>query len=231
MRFTAPADNLDQHILRSYSVLRWFMVGFGFVLPLLLVFGGISSWWWLKEALPVQDSLSAYYHAGNPCIPFQGVYRDLFVGLLAAIGFCLVIYTGFGKLENWLLNIAGVSLLGVAYFSTDWPNPAALESCKLTPGFQPFNASLLLGLPASIHTLSAVIFFLAITLVNFFTALNTLKSFLTETNNDSGEMSFEYFVLSCPFPLFPSCFSFEATGDWSSGLNGQVSGHFPFTGS
>jgi hypothetical protein len=175
MRFTAPADNLDQHILRSYSVLRWFMVGFGFVLPLLLVFGGISSWWWLKEALPVQDSLSAYYHAGNPCIPFQGVYRDLFVGLLAAIGFCLVIYTGFGKLENWLLNIAGVSLLGVAYFSTDWPNPAALESCKLAPGFQPFNASLLLGLPASIHTFSAVIFFLAITLVNFFTALNTVE--------------------------------------------------------
>lgn len=175
MRITAPPANLDQHILRSYSVLRWFMVGFGFVLPLLLVVGGTSSWWWLKEALPVQDSLSAYYHAGNPCIPFQGVYRDLFVGLLAAIGFCLVIYTGFGKLENWLLNFAGFSLLGVAYFSTDWPNPAALESCRLIPGFEPFKASLLLGLPVSIHTFSAVIFFLAITLTNVLTALNTVE--------------------------------------------------------
>lgn len=60
MRLTAPPDNLDQHNLRSYSVLRWFMVGFGFVLPLLLVVGGISSWWWLREALPVQHSLSAF---------------------------------------------------------------------------------------------------------------------------------------------------------------------------
>jgi hypothetical protein len=151
------------------------MVGFGIVLPLLLVLGGINSLWWLKEALPVQDSLSAYYHAGNACFPFQGVYRDLFVGLLAAIGFCLVIYTGFGKLENWLLNIAGVSLLGVAYFSIDWPNSAAIDSCRMIPSFQPFKASLLFGLPVSIHTFSAVIFFLAITLTNVFTALNTVE--------------------------------------------------------
>lgn len=151
------------------------MVGFGFVLPLLLVVGGINSWWWLKEALPVQDSLSAYYHAGNPCIPHQGVYRDLFVGLLAAIGFCLVIYTGFGKLENWLLNIAGVSLLGVAFFSTDWPNSAVLEGCRLIPGFQPHKASLLLGFPVSVHTYLAVVFFLAITLTNVFTALDTVE--------------------------------------------------------
>jgi hypothetical protein len=99
MRIFSSPDKLDDHILRSYSVLRWFMVGFGFVLPVLLVVGGINGWW-LKEPLPVQDSLSDYYHAGNPCMPFQGVYRDLFVGLLAAIGFCLIIYTGFGKLEN-----------------------------------------------------------------------------------------------------------------------------------
>lgn len=68
-----------------------------------------------------------------------------------------------------------MSLLGVAYFCTDWSNSAALESCRLIHGFQPFNASLLFGLPVTIHTLSAVIFFLAITLANVFTALNTVE--------------------------------------------------------
>lgn len=177
------------------------MVGFGFVLPLLLVVGGISSWWWLKEALPVQDSLSAYYHAGNLCIPSRGVYRDLFVGLLAAIGFCLIIYTGFGKLENWLLNIAGVSLLGVAFFSTDWPNPAVLESCKLIPGFEPHKASLLLGLPVSIHNFSAVIFFFAITLVNFFTALNTVEIIPNRDKQRFWRSVFQVFRLIMPVSL------------------------------
>jgi hypothetical protein len=185
MRIFSPPDNLDEHILRSYSVLRWFMVGFGLALPVLLVVGGINSWWWLKDALPVQDSLSAYYHAGHSCIPLQGVYRDLFVGLLAAIGFCLIIYTGFGKLENWLLNIAGFSLLGVAYFPTDWPNPAALASCRLVPGFQPYHASRLLGLPVSVHVVSAIVFFAAITLVNGLTALDTV-----EIIADPGERQF-----------------------------------------
>lgn len=201
MRIFSPPDNLDEHILRSYSVLRWFMVGFGFLLPLLLVVGGINSWWWLKEALPVQDSLSAYYHAGNSCVPLQGVYRDLFVGLLAAIGFCLVIYTGFGKLENWLLNVAGVSLLGVAYFSTDWPNSAALETCRLIPDFQPYKASLLLGLPVSIHTFSAVVFFFAITLTNVFTALDTVEIIDDTSNKSFWRKVFKVFRFIMPVSL------------------------------
>lgn len=103
MRIFDPHDNPDEHILRYYSVLSWFMVGLGFVLPLLLVFGGINNLCWPKEALPTQNSLSAYYHSDNPYIPLQGAYRDLFVGLLTAIDFYLIIYTGSSKLENWLL--------------------------------------------------------------------------------------------------------------------------------
>jgi hypothetical protein len=62
--------------------------------------------------------------------------------------------------------MAGFSLLGVAYFSTGWPNPAALESCRQIPNFKQHTASLLVGLPISIHTCSAVVFFVAITLTN-----------------------------------------------------------------
>jgi hypothetical protein len=155
------------------------MCGFGFALPLLLIVGGLLRFGWLEAPLAVQDSLSAYYHAGhrlaNSCTQFAGDYRDLFVGLLAAISFCLIIYTGFGKLENWLLNGAGLCLAGVAFFPTDWPGASVSGTClAANPGFQPFLASKLLGLPVSVHVVSAIGFFLLITLVNVLTAMDTV---------------------------------------------------------
>ncbi len=174
MRITNTPERLDMHILRSYSTLRWCMGVFGFILPLLLVMGGINRLWWLQAPLEIQNSLSAYYHAGFMCKHSAGVYRDLFVGILAAISFCLIIYTGFGKLENWLLNIAGIGLAGVAFFPMDWPEPQALSACQTIPGFVAFTSSKLFGLPISIHAASALTFFLAITLVNVFTAMDTV---------------------------------------------------------
>lgn len=170
----SPSD-LNQHILQSYSTLRWFMFGFGLVLPLLLVVGGLFRVWWLPEVLTVQNSLSAYYHAGSDCIPSQGVYRNLFVGLLAAISCCLIIYSGFGKLENWLLKFAGVFLGGVAFFPTDWPESQMIPLCQATENFQRFEASKLLGFPISIHNAAAILFFITITVVNIFTAQNTVR--------------------------------------------------------
>lgn len=169
MQPMASPKRLDTHILRTYSVMRWFMSGFGFLLPLLLVLGGVWSWWWLAEPLAVQNSLSAYYHAGS-CTAHDGVYRDLFVGLLTAISFLLIVYSGFGALENWLLNIAGIFLLGVAFFPTGWPEPQMV--CQGIPAFE---ASKLLGLPISVHLASAVAFFIAIAAVNYFTALDTVR--------------------------------------------------------
>jgi hypothetical protein len=174
MGITDPPKRLDTHILRSYSTLRWCMGVFAFVFPLLLVVGGINRLWWLATPLEIQNSLSAYYHAGSICTASIGVYRNLFVGILAAISFCLIIYTGFGKLENWLLNIAGVCLAGVAFFPMDWPESQAMSACQAIPGFVAFISSKLLGLPVSIHGASALAFFLAITLVNVFTAMDTV---------------------------------------------------------
>lgn len=154
----------------------------GFILPPLLVFGGLTSLWWLSTPLEAQNSLSAYYHAsgisesiGLDCTANDGVYRDLFVGILAVTGACSILYGGFNSLENWLLNLAGVFLLGVAFFPTDWPEQQFIDACSNLDGFQRFQASQLLGLPISIHGASAILFFLAITAVNFFTALKTVE--------------------------------------------------------
>lgn len=175
MQLTDSPDHLDTHILRSYSVLRWCMSGLGFALPLLLVIGGLKSWWWISAPLAVQNSLSAYYHAGSPCTALEGVYRDLFVGILTAIAACCVIYSGFGKLENWLLNFAGVCLAGVAFFPTDWPEPQVIDTCKATPGFVDFAPSQFLGLSLPLHFVAAIAFFIAIMLVNIYTAMDTVN--------------------------------------------------------
>lgn len=173
----SPKD-LAKHVLRTYSVLRWIMGILGILLPPLLVLGGLHGLWWLSTPLDAQNSLSAYYHAGAPglgCTTHRGVYRDLFVGFLTAISGCLIIYSGFNSLENWLLNLAGVFLAGVAFFPTSWPELQLLEVCKTMPGFEAFKASQLFGLPLSIHTTSAVLFFVAITAVNVLTALKTVQ--------------------------------------------------------
>jgi hypothetical protein len=167
---------LDQHILRSYSMLRWCMGVFALMLPLLLVVGGINSLWWIPAPLEIQNSLSAYYHAGSTCTSLGGVYRDLFVGILVALSLCLFIYKGFGKLEDFLLNIAAISLVCVAFFPMDWPEPQKLPECRGTPDFAAFTSSKLLGLPISIHFASASIFFIMLILVNIFTAMNTVDS-------------------------------------------------------
>jgi hypothetical protein len=200
MRITDPL-NLDTHILRSYSTLRWVMVIFGFVLPLLLVVDGINKLWWLSAPLEIQNSLSAYYYAGAMCTASDGVYRDLFVGILAAISFCLIIYTGFGKLENWLLNAAGICLAGVAFFPMDWPEPQALSACQVIPGFMAFTSSKLLWLPISIHTASALAFFLAITLVNIFTAMDTVKIIKDEKKKKFWKRIFSVFRFLMPGAL------------------------------
>ena len=176
MHLVTPPKRLDTHIAQTYTVLRLFMSLCGFVLPPLLVIGGLSQFLWLDAPLPVQNSLSAYYHAGsNECLSLAGVYRDLFVGVLVAISACLVVYAGFGKLENWLLNIAGVCLAGVAFFPMDWPEVPYRASCSAS-GFAPFPASTLLNInELPIHYIAAVCFFIAIVLVNVLTAKDTAK--------------------------------------------------------
>ena len=177
-----PDNLLKQNILGTYSTVRWTMVVLGVILPLLLVFGGLNRWFWLENPLEIQDSLSAYYHAGG-CTLKNGVYRDLFVGLLCAISACLIIYRGFGSLENWLLNFAGIFLLGVAWFPTGWSQSQIPDTCPIVSNVG-FEASQLFGFPIAIHGVSAVLFFAMIIAVNFCTAMDTLE----EDKNDTEEM-------------------------------------------
>ena len=103
MIFGSPTERLNTHILRIDSVRRWFMSGFGFLLPLLLVFGGLWRWFWLEEPLAAQNSFGFSYHARS-YTALEGIYRDMLVGLLTTIGFLLIVYSGFEAVEGGSLN-------------------------------------------------------------------------------------------------------------------------------
>ena len=78
----------------------------GLALPVLLVPLG-----WLILGVPPQDNLSSYVHTP---------LRDVFVGLLFAIGVLLFCYRGpRTRSKNWTANLAAAFALGLALFPLD----------------------------------------------------------------------------------------------------------------
>lgn len=135
----AGRDALLASISASYFRLRRGLAAISFALPVVL---------WLGTGLHTPPgSISAYYyfapgHAGPP-----GTMRDVFVGMLWAVGSFLVFYRGYSAAENWALNLAGVAAATIAISPMDWPPDAAWS------------------LHGRIHYGAAVVFFLAIAYV------------------------------------------------------------------
>ena len=150
------------HIADTYFYLRVSLGTIAVALPLVLWLGG--------KALGIapQPSISAYYFTD---------LRDVLVGALCAVGLALLIYKGFSRTEDWLLNAAGVLVVGVAWFPTD---PSRLLQC-----FAPCAAPCLAYAAAldrsadaliasGLHEYFAIGFFAAIGSVCIFCAQRTL---------------------------------------------------------
>jgi len=150
--------SIEEHIITTYGVLRRGIGLLAIALPIIL-----TAWGLIKYGLPLQDSISAYYHAFVPTaqppglfeIAGNGVMRNWFVGILWAIGVFLVLYRGYGRRENTALNIAGVLLIIVAMFPMDWTCGTACPK-------------------VSVHGVAAILFFLAIGYVCIFRSGDTL---------------------------------------------------------
>jgi hypothetical protein len=99
---------LQAHMVATYFFLRAGMAIMAFALPLLLWCGAAA------RGVPLQASMSAYYHASN------GLMRDEFAGVLVAIGAFLYLYEGFSRAENRALNLAGIFAVGVAMIPMEW---------------------------------------------------------------------------------------------------------------
>lgn len=146
-------DRIVKAISASYFLLRRGLAGLAFAFPILL---------WLGAGSPdLQASISAYYHysAAGPSPYGGGTMRDLFVGVLWAVGAFLFFYKGYSWKENWALNVAGIAAVLVAMLPMDW-SPVA--------GADPSRTAIL-------HQASAVTFFLAIAYVCLFDPGETLE--------------------------------------------------------
>lgn len=137
------ATELQAHMLGTYHNLRIGIGVIGIGLPVVLGLGGA-----IADGEPLRQSMSAYYYSPT--------MRDVFVGVLIAIGACLYLYKGFSSRENWALNLAGVMVVGVALFPTSPPGDK--EGSFLT-----------------VHSSLAVLFFACIAYMAIFRASDTLR--------------------------------------------------------
>jgi len=128
-------DKLRRHTLITYFKLRLGIGIIALLFPLVLGIGG-----WLLHASDLLSSMSAYYHTP---------LRDVFVGVLFAIGTFLYLYKGYSDGENYALNAAGVLAYGIALLPTSAPEGVKCET---------FTQS-------TLHGISAGLFFLAIAYV------------------------------------------------------------------
>lgn len=166
-----PSD-LQKHILASYSALRRGIGLLAVALPLLLSILGI-----VLADVALQESISAYYHAGN------GAMRNWFVGILWAIGVFLLLYRGFTKRENIALDLAGILLIMVAMFPMEWD---CGDSCQ----------------KLSVHGASAIGFFLMIGYVCIFRSFDTL--YLVKSDARRRSYRNAYRILGYLMWVFPA---------------------------
>ena len=163
---------LAENILASYIRLRNGLVLLAFFLPIILwVFGphvhARVAW------LPL-GSISAYYYSSM---------SDVFVGILCAVGAFLIHYNGNSLNEGRVLNVAGLALICVAFFPMDAESfhsayPDSYPNWFIHTHIMFPNAPInMYGL--SMHGISAVIFFLCISVVCIHFSKSTL-SFLPE---------------------------------------------------
>lgn len=162
MSLTHPSSthspSIEEHIVQTYNLLRRGIAYLAIAFPVIL-----TVWGFINYHLPLQDSISAYYHAFVPTaqppelfdVAGNGVMRNWFVGILWAIGVFLVLYRGYGRRENIALNVAGVLMIVIAMFPMGW-------TCGTTCP------------KVSVHGVAAILFFLAIGYVCIFRSGDTL---------------------------------------------------------
>jgi hypothetical protein len=120
-------QQLQAHIYNTYITLRVGLFLLALAFPILLL--GIG---WLNGIDP-QSSMSHYYFAFAPTSSESRVFpgRVVFVGILFALGVALILYKGFSKWENRLLNFAGGAALVAALFPMEAPDYC--RNCENTP--------------------------------------------------------------------------------------------------
>ncbi|WP_138380430.1 DUF998 domain-containing protein [Luteithermobacter gelatinilyticus] len=124
----------SRSLVISYLTLRKAIGVLGLSLPFVLVLGAL-----ILFATPLQGSISDYYYTGM---------RDVFVGIMCAIGVFLFSYRGYERKDDLAGDLAGLFAIGIALFPTK-PSPADLVTAQQQ-------------VISQIHTLFTALFFLTL---------------------------------------------------------------------
>lgn len=145
------STDLDEQFKRpsNRSVRVWVGI-MAFTLPTVLF---VLDWFFLTRSASFRGSISAYYH--SPA-------RDWFVANLFVSGIMLVTYFWWAKgtLSFWLTLVAGLAVIGVAFFPTWRPDPEVTALTQLQVAFGE-------GRVARVHYTCAIIFILSLAAIAF----------------------------------------------------------------
>ena len=164
-------NNYSQHILDTYFSTRVGIAVISILFPLILWLVG------LMLGIELQGSISSYYHTPM---------RNVFVGILFAIGAFLYLYKGYSTIEDFVLDGAGILAVCIALLPTSCP--AELECNTFTAPFW--------------HGVSAISFFILIAYICIFRASDTLD----QSQIDESRKSFYkriYWILGVSMILLP----------------------------
>lgn len=144
-----------------------------FTFPILLIVNAAI----LGDCELIQNSISAYYHT---------ISRNIFVGSICAIAFCLFAYKGYSELDNLLANLASILALGVAFFPTSVSAP--FTDC--------LKQSIDTGIVGTLHFISAAALFI---LLGCFSAFIFTRS-KTDTTEQKKKRNLVYKI--CGYLIF-----------------------------
>lgn len=177
--------------LISFLTLRKSIGWLGCLLPFVLILGSLL----FGDCHQVQPSISHYYFTNM---------REVFVGILCAVGLFLFSYRGHSRLDSISANLAGVFGLGVAVFPTD---KIAIQNCQTdVVSFIQWEAN------ASIHYSCAALFFLTLAFMSLFLFTKSKYKWEDQTPEKRGRnlvykvcgylMIFSIAIIAVRVPLF-----------------------------
>lgn len=142
---TAPNVRRYQRIFEAQAVRSYLYLSLGIGLIAVL----LPIWLVIAGGYQTHDSMSSFYH------DTAGPARDILVGSLCAVGVFLFLFHGLSKLENWLLNFAGIAIIAVALIPS--------------PGDTGYGS-------AWLHRGSAIVFFVLIGIVAIFLSKGRIEN-------------------------------------------------------
>ena len=170
---TRVPDQFDLDVRHTYFALRFAAGILGLLLPLVLVGWGFTH----DVTWDRMGSLSAFYWLSqSPPADSNALLRNWFVGTLVAVGICLIIYRGYGSLENRLLNVAGLAACAIAFNPMPWPQS---HEDRL-----------------HIHYAAAITFFLLIAATIWFCARDTLTAIADTRVRARWTMIYKIFAIA-----------------------------------